>query len=665
MKSILLAFLLCSTLYSQELRNFSQPRFGSPLNTQNVEYNPVISPNSRYIVFQSNRPDGKGGMDIWLAENRNYRDRTGIPEWMNLTNFSELNSPSYEGGFSIRFDAEGNPDEIFFTSDRGQVSDRNGYKDLNIYYTKRNTKTNRWSSPRHLGEVNTNFDDKMPAISPEGDVLVFSSNRPGGFGGSDLWVSYRDLKSGVWKEPVNLGKEINSTANEIMPYFHYDGLSIFFSSDRNSPSYKYSVYLANKKGVGYFIDASKYTPTAKSKYPSKNPVNRESLVFHEVLKLGAPFNTRNDDEGFSLSHDGLWVYYSSNRPGGNGQFDIYRSQVPEELRKFYPFELWGFVLDGSEGSMIGLDATIQISDPRGVVKIITSKRIGGDLQGFSDTPRYNFRTILRTGSLYRLHFSSPGFHPNEIKLDLRGNVGRKKQKYLKVVLRPVQAIANENPDGQNPQKDGNGSKKTSSEEGITVVLKDFKTKETLSKGSVTLFTEALKDGKALSKKDGKFSLEKIPKADFELLGRAIGYKDDTMILRYDPKLDRSGQELTIYLKKIQDVEKIYKTTLFFDFNSHEITKKHKVILDEMAEYLKKNPKDRMEIRGHTDNVASKKFNVWLSNKRSVSVQNYLVAKGIDKVRLPMRALWYSQPIASNKTDEGRAKNRRVNFKKLE
>lgn len=659
MKFLITFLFLSISVFSQELREFSQPSFGLPLNTQNVEYNPVISPNSRYIVFQSNRPNGKGGMDIWLSENKNYTDRTGVPVWSEPVNFRELNSPGYEGGFSIRFDENGDPDEIFFTSDRGSRTDRNGYKDLNIYYTRRNLKTNRWSSPTHLGGVNSDFDDKMPAISPEGDMLVFSSNRPGGFGGSDLWISYRDQKSNSWQEPVNLGKRINSSGNEIMPYFHYDGLSIFFSSDKDNQNFKYSVYLANKRGVGYFLNSFEEWQDSSS---TKTSRNRQSLQFYEVLKLGAPFNSRYDDEGFSLSHDGLWVYYSSNRLGGSGQFDIYRSQVPEILRKFYPFRLHGLVLDGSEEIMIGLDATIQISDERGVVKVITSKRIGGDLDAFSDgTPRHNFRTILRTGSLYRLHVSSPGFHPNEIRLDLRGNVGRNKSKYLKIVLMPVKPITPE----KTPIDDGSKKETPAKKEKISVFIKDWATKEVIKNAELTLFTEKNKNGLKLKSEDGKFILKNPPKEDFELLGHASGYKDDTLIQHYDSKVDRNDKEVIIYLKKIKDIEKIYNSILFFEFNTYQLTKDHKRILNALAAHLKKHKKDRVEIRGHTDSVASKKFNVWLSDKRAVKVRDYLITKGIGKDRMETKALWYSQPISTNQTEKGRAKNRRVNFKKLD
>ena len=89
------------------------PHFGFPLNTQNVEYNPVISPNGRYIVFQSNRP---GGLGEWIlaSENRNYKDRTGKAIWMEPINLNELSTMGFDGPFSIQFDDEGRPKRNLF-----------------------------------------------------------------------------------------------------------------------------------------------------------------------------------------------------------------------------------------------------------------------------------------------------------------------------------------------------------------------------------------------------------------------------------------------------------------------------------------------------------------------------------------------------------------------
>ncbi|MCB1158821.1 MAG: PD40 domain-containing protein, partial [Leptospiraceae bacterium] len=311
--SLFFLFIFTFVLHSQPLPNPSDTKFGYPLNTQNAEYNPVISPNARYIIFQSNRPGGQGGMDLWLSENTNYRDRSGSAQWAEPVNFRELNTPAYEGAFSVWFNAGGEPEEIYFTSLKDEETGRNGLDGLNIYYTSRNPRTNRWKKPEQVPNINTNFDDKMPAISPDGNTLVFVSNRPGGFGRNDLWVSYRDEKTRTWSTPKNLGQDLNTASNEIMPSFHHDGLSLFFSSDRNDPNYKFDFYTAIRKNVDYKVHMGG-KPEIEFKV-------KKALVFEDVFKLGLPFNSDSDDEGITLSYDGLWVYYSSNRSGGQGQFD--------------------------------------------------------------------------------------------------------------------------------------------------------------------------------------------------------------------------------------------------------------------------------------------------------------------------------------------------------
>ena len=80
-KAFFLYIILGLGLLSQPLPKVGDVRFYGPLNTQNVEYNPIISPTGRYLVFQSNRPGGEGGMDIWVSENASYPDRMKLPLW--------------------------------------------------------------------------------------------------------------------------------------------------------------------------------------------------------------------------------------------------------------------------------------------------------------------------------------------------------------------------------------------------------------------------------------------------------------------------------------------------------------------------------------------------------------------------------------------------------
>src|SRR5207247_2637835 len=90
-----------------------------------------------------------------------------------------------------------------------------------------------WSAPVNLGPtVNTGSIDAGPALSKDGLSLYFNSNRPGGFGGNDIWVSQRASREDAWGEPVNLGPTINTASNEDVPSFSRDGHTMYFNSDR-------------------------------------------------------------------------------------------------------------------------------------------------------------------------------------------------------------------------------------------------------------------------------------------------------------------------------------------------------------------------------------------------------------------------------------------------
>ena len=665
------------SLFSQDFS--ADGKFPYPLNTQNSEYSPVIAPNSRYIVFQSNRPGGMGGMDIWISENKNFRNRTGVPSWGEPQNFRELNSPDFEGPFSILFDSEGRPSEIFFTAQKSNLSGRDGLKGLNIYYTRnlsgKNPASDKWSIPEHILEINSNFDDKMPSISPDGKTIIFSSNRPGGYGGFDLWVSNRDKRQNKWSTPVNMGGAVNSSGNEIMPSYHFDGTSLFFSSDRKDDNYKYSFYTVEFEDDSLVSAEDGVERSKKDNMPPSMPKVRE------LKKMNSPFNSKYDDEGMTISHDGMWVYFSSNRPGGEGQFDIYRAPVTEDMRKSYAFDLMGLVVDGSESTMIGLDSSIKIYNEKGLVRLLTSKRIGGDITNYRpEGENSNFKTKLLTNYKYKIEVSSPGFYPNEFSLDLTGNIGFGKSKFVKVILmpqkdeepvveepvvvKPPEKKAEKVEPAVNPPKPKEKEQPLVASTSAIVEIKDFDSKRVIIEGSVKLFSDTQKEGFLLQKGKDSFILDKIPQGAFELTATAPGYSTETLIVGADDKALHDKKSFEILLKKSKASDGIFDKIILFDFSDSKIKADQMPHLEEVIKHLQANIKDRIEVAGHTDNIDSKDFNVKLSQKRADVIKEFFISKGIDEKRIETKALWYSQPVSDNDTEEGRAKNRRVTFKKL-
>src|SRR5438094_2034509 len=104
-----------------------------------------------------------------------------------------------------------------------------------------------WSPPVTLGPtINTGFIDAGPALSKDGLSLYFNSDRPGGFGGNDIWVSQRATREDAWGEPVNLGPTINSAANEDAPSFSRDGHTMYFNSDRAGGFGLRAIYISRR-----------------------------------------------------------------------------------------------------------------------------------------------------------------------------------------------------------------------------------------------------------------------------------------------------------------------------------------------------------------------------------------------------------------------------------
>ena len=133
------------------------------------------------------------------------------------------------------------------------------------------------------------------------------------------------------------------------------------------------------------------------------------------------------------------------------------------------------------------------------------------------------------------------------------------------------------------------------------------------------------------------------------------------------QLEKNYTELEPYRKDIplrrpEVGETFVLRNVFFDFDKSTLKKESNIELDKLAAYLQENGTVKIEIGGHTDNQGSAEYNEKLSLERAKSVYNYLISKGIDKNRMSFKGYGMSQPIATNETEEGRALNRRTEFK---
>jgi outer membrane protein OmpA-like peptidoglycan-associated protein len=276
-------------------QNFSIVNIGREINSEFEDYAPVLNENEDEIVFTTRRRDGNMNENVY-DDNKPWEDifiaRKNGDSWAVAQNIgSPVNTPYHNSNSALSADGK----TLFVFTDEG-----NG----DLYFTQNLNGT--WTVPEPLpGIINSTFEEKSVTISKDETALYFSSNRPGGYGGLDLYKATKDSK-GHWSNVKNLGPKINSDFDEDGPFIDYAGTTLYFSSK-------------GRKGMGGF-DVFKAT------------FDEGTNEWTDPVNLGYPINTPDDDIYFVASKDSKRAYYSSVREDGMGYTDIYMITIPEGLK---------------------------------------------------------------------------------------------------------------------------------------------------------------------------------------------------------------------------------------------------------------------------------------------------------------------------------------------
>lgn len=278
---------------------FNPKSLGDSVNTSNDEYWPSLTADGQTLMFTRQM---RAGGNYTRNQEDFYFSTLRAGNWGKARNAgTPLNTPQNEGAQSISSDGS----YMYFTA-----CDRAGGKGkCDIYFS--GFDGSGWSVPINIGPpVNTSAWESQPSISSNGNLLFFASNRPGGLGGMDLWYSVRTA-NGKWSAPKNPGKVINTAGDEMSPFIHFDGKTLYFSSSGHPGMGGFDLYLSRM---------------------------REDSTFSMPVNLGFPINTYNDELGLIIDATGQDAYFSSVRDEKLGKdifyFTLYESARPDPVSYF-------------------------------------------------------------------------------------------------------------------------------------------------------------------------------------------------------------------------------------------------------------------------------------------------------------------------------------------
>jgi outer membrane protein OmpA-like peptidoglycan-associated protein len=596
-------------------------RMAPPINTEFTEYNPVVSADQSVMAFTSLRPNertGRSAEEVYIT----YKESGdwGEPNKIEIRTDENVGTAgiSPDGQQMLVFIGSGNKGNLYIMRKEGKG----------------------WSQPSAIDGLNSRDLESTGSITPDGKKIYFASNRPGGYGGMDIWVA-ENIGNGKWGNIKNLGPEVNSKYDEDAPFIHPDMKTLYFTSNGANSMGGRDIFKTNALG-------GKWT----------NPEN-----------MGYPINTPLNDNYFTLSADGSKGYFSSDREGGYGGQDIYIFDMPEKYANIPLTMLKGKITAGEDKQPV--PTKIKLVDNENNTKV--------DYVYDPDPETGNYLIILPPGKNYDLIIESEGYLPYTLNInvpnqtyfyELYQKINLKLIKQFDVVVGQEVSVNNAFYD---TKQEGTYSPRQANE--AMLVQSD-----SLDVYDMMDAIIAAEDTAAFNyMMDLMYSVNPIENVDFdanedemEIASRTYYYDEsDTTTLKSrvvegetiyslptmyvteeaeKQKKEKAQKPEVKYDKSL--LEPVYK--IYFDVGEANFDDKYKATLQEIYEHLQKNEALGIQISGYASAEGDPEFNRKLSNKRAIEVVNFFNYKGV--VRRRIIAKGYGSTKADTKNP---AENRRV------
>ncbi len=614
-------------------------------------------------------------------------------------------SPEINQG-SVSFSPDGNT--LVFTASVAADS-RSSQTVLGLFFATRMGST--WSEPVPFihNSANNSYSIAHPSMSSDGMRLYFSSDKPGGFGGRDIY--YSEWINNQWSEPILLGKEINSAANEFFPSITSDN-TLYFTSDRVA-SWGLDIY--------------------------KSIIRESSITSAE--RLSAPINSEADDFAFTMNSNNISGYYSSNRNGRKDNIYSFQWQYPafehcpphEEPSFCYYFEENNilpndtmpliFEWDMGDGTKLRsftaehcyqtfgtyhvalnvYDSLTQVLFAKvSEIDVVIEKSPFPYIRSLDSLPEagsMNFEADLNSmqpmnvshyywdsgngsrsrGASTSISFAQSGYF--NVQLGVIGynqdGMEEKRCATKRIKIGDVAIEDSIHPRVSNLQKDMQFIQDhvLTPKSDSSVYFVEFK-QSTIQIPLTDQYFENIKY-QITERYDESKTLYRYSVGETNNMTQLVAIYQDLMKQGYTESVvhelkttnfkqqrtnqwwflpDSISSSINRHINKFNDIQ--------FDLGTYSIRPASFANLDYIAKVLIAEKKLQLLIHAHTDNLGDEDMNLQLSQKRAEAVIAYLVAAGVDSERL--RAIGYgeSKPIASNAMESGRAKNRRVEFEIL-